>query len=268
MDAIDFLVKAIESYSGDRSHFRSVLSSADSHDEQMLDLIAQRVATTLNSDTPANSAFMALLQKYQDKSNKKQRLTQLFRELRENIENPDLRFISRYCRSGFVYEMKVYWWKARQFLFKCEEEKTWRHRDTPEWVYQQPEISTDPNNVYLDKLIYSPDHRRFYVEEVPELRKWWEENVDTQKDIFLGWNCSAIPFPDIKAQQLQSLASSNKEWSILGYPDIAKFLARQSRKTVRSLKSCFHTRSILRRRSDMDPLDLSPPCRKETRPKR
>jgi hypothetical protein len=219
-----------------RKTLNSLLADANTRAAaRVLPLIVERVISTLESGDPSNAAFIAELEAWANSEVQQDRLQQFALQLWDDIKTADLRFIRRLPKVSYIYEICAYWWKPRQILFTCEEERTFYHRVVPEFEYHQPEISSDPRNIYLDKLIFDPQYRRFHLEPIPEINEWWEQHVSIplfQKNIFVkcGVRCSAIDFPEEKARELQSLASANKEWYIPGFPDVTKFGAELRRK--------------------------------------
>ncbi|HWV99164.1 MAG TPA: hypothetical protein VNZ64_05665 [Candidatus Acidoferrum sp.] len=205
------------------------LLSRGTRNEQLLNFVVLRAISGLRTNTPSNAAFIKEVQKWQAEQSESQRRRDLAGELCDDTENADLRFIRRRPKRSFIYEHTLYWWKSKEILLRRDEERTFHHRVDARFDCEEPEISSDPKNIYLDKLVYDAQHSHFRLEENPKAAKWCKKNVDSRLmlDNILPerMGCFAIPFPKGKAQKLESFGAGNKEWSIPGFPDVSRFKA-------------------------------------------
>jgi hypothetical protein len=202
--------------------------------EQMIATIAERVLSTLDPADPATAAFVAELEAWIARNNDRYRRNRLGQELLQDRQKADLQFIHRLLKRSHIYEQLWYWWAPRQILLQVFlEEVCYSINELFERYI--PEVSTDPTNVYLDKLIYDTKLKRFRVEGIPAIDEWCKQHIHVidKPNLVEVREAIAIPFTEGEARQLQSMAASVQEFCIPGFPDVSEFLAEKRRKLDR-----------------------------------
>ena len=208
------------------------LLSEGCKNEQILNAVVLRVFNSLDETEPSKQ-LVAQLRQCAEQDREYTTVRRLGEELWDDTASADLRFVHRHPKVSYIYELSAYWWRSREILFTKEEEKTFQHRIDTTFEFGAPAISSDPKNVYLDKLVYDLKWCRFTLQQIPELDQWWEANVRVpmlhENILPPGFNCSAIRFSEEKAKHLQMLAQGNKEWSLPGYEDVTQFVGPAKR---------------------------------------
>jgi hypothetical protein len=211
----------------------ALLHSGHPPSERLVKLLVDRAIATLDANDPTSTEIIAEVAAWKKAKGEDDRRDTLLAELWDDRPNADLIFIRRNPKITRIYERYWFWWASRQILLShpALDDDTWRYGVAESFEFYPPELVAAPKHVYLDKMVYDIQRKRFHVEEIANVKEWWKQHVE--QDIFRhnllnSLDIRAIQFAESLALEIKSLASSVQEFYIPGHEDVRTFKVKSA----------------------------------------